>query len=64
MKNKEDSDSIVSDEESLQLDCRRLIPKFKREDYDTFFTESNTSVLGRILEIRSNSTDCKFKSIN
>lgn len=32
----ETSDSIVSDEQSLELDCRIIVPKFKKEDYDTF----------------------------
>lgn len=32
----ENSDSIVSDEQSLELDCRIIVPKFKKEDYDTF----------------------------
>ena len=30
------SDSIMSDEQSLELDCRIIIPKFKKEEYDTF----------------------------
>lgn len=36
MKTKDNSDSIVSDEQSLELDCRIIIPKFKRAEYDTF----------------------------
>lgn len=32
----ENSDSIVSDEQSLELDCRIMVPKFKKEEYDTF----------------------------
>lgn len=32
----ENSDAIVSDDDSLELDCRIIVPKFKKEEYDTF----------------------------
>ncbi|CAD8099727.1 unnamed protein product [Paramecium primaurelia] len=62
MKSREDSVSIRSDEESLDLDCRIMKPKFKQPDYDTYQTETNTSVYKRIMEIKSSSSEYKFKT--
>ncbi|CAD8156217.1 unnamed protein product [Paramecium pentaurelia] len=60
----ENSDSIVSDEQSLELDCRIMVPKFKKEEYDTFQTETYTSVMTRVMQMRSNSQEFRFKQPN
>ncbi|CAD8208782.1 unnamed protein product [Paramecium octaurelia] len=62
MKSREDSVSIRSDEQSLDLDCRIMKPKFKQPDYDTYQTETSTSVYKRIMEIESSSSEYKFKT--
>ncbi|CAK64417.1 unnamed protein product (macronuclear) [Paramecium tetraurelia] len=62
MKSREDSVSIRSDEQSLDLDCRIMKPKFKQQDYDTYQTEITTSVYKRIMEIQSSSSEYKFKA--
>ncbi|CAK62692.1 unnamed protein product (macronuclear) [Paramecium tetraurelia] len=62
MKSREDSVSIRSDEQSLDLDCRIMKPKFKQPDYDTYQTETSTSVYKRIMEIKSSSSEYKFKT--
>ncbi|CAD8098123.1 unnamed protein product [Paramecium primaurelia] len=61
MISREDSISIRSDEQSLDLDCRIMKPKFKQQDYDTYQTEISTSVYKRIMEIKSSSSEYKFK---
>ncbi|CAK78061.1 unnamed protein product (macronuclear) [Paramecium tetraurelia] len=60
----ENSDSIVSDDQSLELDCRIIVPKFKQEEYDTFQTEIYSSVITRVMQMRSNSQEFKFKQPN
>ncbi|CAD8077659.1 unnamed protein product [Paramecium sonneborni] len=60
----ENSDSIVSDDQSLELDCRIIVPKFKKEEYDTFQTETYTSVISRVMQMRSNSQEFRFKQPN
>ncbi|CAD8118460.1 unnamed protein product [Paramecium sonneborni] len=62
MKSREDSVSIRSDEQSLDLDCRIMQPKFKQQDYDTYQTETSTSVYKRIMEIKCSSSEYKFKT--
>ncbi|CAD8078343.1 unnamed protein product [Paramecium sonneborni] len=60
----ENSDSIVSDDQCLELDCRIIVPKFKKEEYDTFQTETNTSVISRVMKMKSNSQEFRFKQFN
>ncbi|CAD8073744.1 unnamed protein product [Paramecium primaurelia] len=60
----ENSDAIVSDDDSLELDCRIIVPKFKKEEYDTFQTETSTSVMARVKQIRSNSQEFRFMQSN
>ncbi|CAK82401.1 unnamed protein product (macronuclear) [Paramecium tetraurelia] len=60
----ENSDAIVSDDDSLKLDCRIIVPKFKKEEYDTFQTETYTSVVARVKQIRSNSQEFRFLQSN
>ncbi|CAD8124115.1 unnamed protein product [Paramecium sonneborni] len=62
MNSRENSDSIRSDEQSLDLDCRIMQPKFKQQDYDTYQTETSTSVYKRIMNIKSSSSEYKFKT--
>ncbi|CAD8163547.1 unnamed protein product [Paramecium octaurelia] len=60
----DNSDAIVSDDDSLKLDCRIIVPKFKKEEYDTFQTETYTSVVARVKQIRSNSQGFRFLQSN